>query len=66
MTSVQESLEFPCEESAIYGHYNPYNISKYNVPLPKLGRSNEMSMGEGEEKPVSTRFTEGIIKLINP
>ncbi|XP_026682186.1 uncharacterized protein LOC103513087, partial [Diaphorina citri] len=38
MTSVQESLEFPCEDSAIYGHWNPYGISIYNVPPPKQGK----------------------------
>ncbi|KAI5714037.1 hypothetical protein M8J76_009978 [Diaphorina citri] len=46
MTSVQESLEFPCEDSAIYGHWNPYGISIYNVPPPKQGTPDQYEAGD--------------------
>uniref|UniRef100_A0A8D8WQN7 Superoxide dismutase copper/zinc binding domain-containing protein n=1 Tax=Cacopsylla melanoneura TaxID=428564 RepID=A0A8D8WQN7_9HEMI len=46
MTSVQESLEFPCEDSVIYGHWNPFGISKYNVPPPKQGTPDQYEVGD--------------------
>ena len=39
-------LEFPCEDSTLYGHWNPLKVNTKNVPLPEAGTTDQYEMGD--------------------
>lgn len=41
---VQEQLEFPCESSTLYGHFNPLGINSQFSP--KLGTPDQFEAGD--------------------
>ena len=43
---VLEDQEFPCEESSLYGHWNPYNVNPSLSPLPAVGTSDQYELGD--------------------
>ncbi|KAL7017747.1 hypothetical protein ACKWTF_010504 [Chironomus riparius] len=45
-TSVEEDLEFPCEDSTLYGQYNPTHINPKLSPLPVVGTTDQYQMGD--------------------
>lgn len=46
VTPVEGDLEFPCESSTLYGHWNPRNVDPKNSPLPNAGSTDEYEMGD--------------------
>lgn len=45
-TAVEIDLEFPCEGTSLYGHWNPLNVNKNNVPPPEEGTTDQYEMGD--------------------
>lgn len=43
---VQGNLEFPCEASTVYDHWNPRNVNPKLSPSPKLGSVDQYEMGD--------------------
>ncbi|XP_043461697.1 uncharacterized protein LOC122498151 [Leptopilina heterotoma] len=46
MTPIEMDLEFPCEESSLYGHWNPLKVDPKNVPLSEEGTTDQYEMGD--------------------
>ncbi|XP_043258035.1 uncharacterized protein LOC122400578 [Colletes gigas] len=46
MTSIEQDLEFPCESTSLYGHWNPFSINGSNTPLPNEGTSDQYEVGD--------------------
>ncbi|KZC13221.1 hypothetical protein WN55_05919, partial [Dufourea novaeangliae] len=46
MTPVEQDLEFPCEGTSLYGHWNPFGINISNTPLPGEGTSDQYEIGD--------------------
>ncbi|XP_030370724.1 uncharacterized protein LOC115621265 [Scaptodrosophila lebanonensis] len=46
MTPVEANLAFPCEETTLYGHWNPLEINPKSSPPPKQGTSDQYEMGD--------------------
>lgn len=45
-TPVEGHLEFPCEGSSLYGHWNPLNVNPSLSPPPGTGTSDQYEMGD--------------------
>ncbi|XP_020297647.1 uncharacterized protein LOC109862119 isoform X2 [Pseudomyrmex gracilis] len=45
MTPVEYDLEFPCEETSLYGHWNPLYVNKTDVPMEE-GTLDQYEMGD--------------------
>lgn len=43
---VQSDLEFPCERTTLYDHWNPRNVSLKRLPLPTEGSSDQYELGD--------------------
>uniref|UniRef100_A0A182IXP5 Superoxide dismutase copper/zinc binding domain-containing protein n=1 Tax=Anopheles atroparvus TaxID=41427 RepID=A0A182IXP5_ANOAO len=43
---VEGDLEFPCEDSTVYGHWNPRNIDPKRSPPPAQGSTDEYELGD--------------------
>lgn len=43
---VQGELEFPCERSTLYDHWNPQNVDPKSVPSPKEASTDFYEMGD--------------------
>ncbi|XP_053680518.1 uncharacterized protein LOC128731419 [Anopheles nili] len=43
---VEGDLEFPCEDSTVYGHWNPRNIDIKRSPAPATGSTDEYELGD--------------------
>lgn len=39
-------MEFPCEESTLYGHWNPNHVISRNSPPPTVGSEEKYEMGD--------------------
>ncbi|GAB0087396.1 uncharacterized protein DMENIID0001_016930 [Sergentomyia squamirostris] len=46
MTPVESDLEFPCEDSTLYGHWNPRKIDPKTSPPPGTGSTDQYEMGD--------------------
>ncbi|XP_030762415.1 uncharacterized protein LOC115887200 isoform X2 [Sitophilus oryzae] len=46
ITSVEENLQFPCEESTLYGHWNPLNVDPTSSPTKYHGTPDQYEMGD--------------------
>ncbi|XP_071566892.1 uncharacterized protein Rsod isoform X1 [Temnothorax nylanderi] len=46
MTSVEYDLEFPCEGTSLYGHWNPLGINTIDVPAAEEGTLDQYEMGD--------------------
>ncbi|XP_014088313.2 uncharacterized protein Rsod [Bactrocera oleae] len=46
MTPVESNLEFPCEDTTLYGHWNPFDINVKSSPPPKQGTTDQYEMGD--------------------
>lgn len=46
MTPVEGHLEFPCEDSSLYGHWNPLNVNPSLLPPPGTGTTDQYEMGD--------------------
>lgn len=46
ITPVEENLEFPCEGSSLYDHWNPLNVDPSSSPRSYLGTSDQYEMGD--------------------
>lgn len=44
-TPVEYDLEFPCEETSLYGHWNPLDVNKTDVPMEE-GTLDQYEMGD--------------------
>lgn len=45
-TPVEGDLEFPCEESTLYGHWNPRIVDPKVSPVPGNGTTDQYEMGD--------------------
>ncbi|CAH0556110.1 unnamed protein product [Brassicogethes aeneus] len=43
---VEEILEFPCEETTLYNHWNPLNVDAASSPRSYLGTPDQYEMGD--------------------
>lgn len=46
LTPVEFHLEFPCEGSTLYGHWNPRNVDPKHSPLPAVGSTDQYELGD--------------------
>ncbi|XP_022918484.2 uncharacterized protein [Onthophagus taurus] len=46
MTPIEENLEFPCEATTLYGHWNPLMVSPLSSPRTYHGTSDQYEMGD--------------------
>jgi Cu/Zn superoxide dismutase len=46
MTPVEGHLEFPCESSSLYDHWNPLNVNPSYSPPPGTGTTDQYEMGD--------------------
>lgn len=46
ITPVEGDLEFPCESSTLYGHWNPRNYDPKLSPIPATGSTDQYEMGD--------------------
>ncbi|XP_076244983.1 uncharacterized protein Rsod [Calliopsis andreniformis] len=46
MTPVEQDLEFPCENTSLYGRWNPLNVNVSNTILPSEGTTDQYEMGD--------------------
>ncbi|XP_011873780.1 PREDICTED: uncharacterized protein LOC105565305 [Vollenhovia emeryi] len=46
MMSVEYGLEFPCEGTSLYGHWNPLGINMSDVPAAEEGTLDQYEMGD--------------------
>ncbi|KAJ3625819.1 hypothetical protein MTP99_016359 [Tenebrio molitor] len=46
ITPVEENLEFPCEESTLYDHWNPLNVDPASSPRTYHGTPDQYEMGD--------------------
>nr|XP_023029851.1 uncharacterized protein LOC111517802 [Leptinotarsa decemlineata] len=46
MTPVEESLQFPCEQSTLYGHWNPMNVDPASSPRAYQGTPDQYEVGD--------------------
>lgn len=46
ITPVEGDLEFPCESSTLYGHWNPRNIDPKSSPIPATGSTDQYEIGD--------------------
>ncbi|XP_076297419.1 DNA-directed RNA polymerase II subunit RPB2 isoform X3 [Lasioglossum baleicum] len=75
MTPVEHDLEFPCEGTSLYGHWNPFGVNVNNgTPYPGEGTSDQYEMGdlsgkfgtlENRKRYMST-FNDTILPLFGP
>lgn len=45
-TPVEENLEFPCEATTLYGHWNPLNVDPSSSPTRYQGTPDQYEMGD--------------------
>uniref|UniRef100_A0A182WSI4 Superoxide dismutase copper/zinc binding domain-containing protein n=1 Tax=Anopheles quadriannulatus TaxID=34691 RepID=A0A182WSI4_ANOQN len=43
---VEGDLEFPCEDSTVYGHWNPRNVEPKQSPPPAMGSTDQYELGD--------------------
>lgn len=43
---MEENLEFPCEETTLYGHWNPLNVDPASSPRLYHGTPDQYEMGD--------------------
>lgn len=43
---VEGNLEFPCEGSTLYGHWNPRQVNPKHSPAPAVGSTDQYEMGD--------------------
>ncbi|KAJ8968153.1 hypothetical protein NQ314_002407, partial [Rhamnusium bicolor] len=46
MTPVEENLQFPCEGTSLYGHWNPLNVDPASSPRSYQGTPDQYEMGD--------------------
>ncbi|XP_055616039.1 uncharacterized protein LOC129762078 [Toxorhynchites rutilus septentrionalis] len=46
ISPVEGELEFPCEDSTVYGHWNPRNVDPKKSPPPAMGSTDEYELGD--------------------
>ncbi|XP_025833804.1 uncharacterized protein LOC108743229 [Agrilus planipennis] len=46
ITPVEENLEFPCEATTLYGHWNPLNVDPTSSPRTYQGTPDQYEMGD--------------------
>ncbi|XP_037029000.1 uncharacterized protein LOC119069178 isoform X1 [Bradysia coprophila] len=46
VTPIESDLEFPCEDSSLYGHWNPREIDPKKSPPPAFGTSDQYELGD--------------------
>ncbi|KAL1494603.1 hypothetical protein ABEB36_010175 [Hypothenemus hampei] len=46
ITPVEENLEFPCEATTLYGHWNPLNVDPASSPTSYHGTPDQYEMGD--------------------
>ncbi|KAF2895528.1 hypothetical protein ILUMI_10646 [Ignelater luminosus] len=46
ITPVEENLEFPCEATSLYDHWNPLNVDPGSSPRAYLGTPDQYEMGD--------------------
>ncbi|XP_025262110.1 uncharacterized protein LOC105249019 [Camponotus floridanus] len=46
MTPVENDLEFPCEGTSLYGHWNPLGVDTNKVPATEEGTLDQYEMGD--------------------
>lgn len=71
MTPIEQDLEFPCESTSLYGHWNPLRVNVSDIPLPGEGTTDQYEIGdlsgkfgtlENRKKYIST-FNDTILPL---
>lgn len=43
---MEIDLEFPCEDTTLYGHWNPMQVNASATPPPAAGTSDQYEMGD--------------------
>ncbi|CAB0029439.1 unnamed protein product [Trichogramma brassicae] len=46
MTPVEIDLEFPCDDTTLYGHWNPLGVDPNAAPPPTTGSSDQYELGD--------------------
>ncbi|XP_014235437.1 uncharacterized protein LOC106658129 [Trichogramma pretiosum] len=46
MTPVEIDLEFPCDDTTLYGHWNPLGVDPNSAPPPTTGSSDQYELGD--------------------
>ncbi|XP_012172349.1 uncharacterized protein LOC100643910 isoform X1 [Bombus terrestris] len=46
MTPIEQDLEFPCESTSLYGHWNPFGINVSNTLSAGEGTTDQYEMGD--------------------
>ncbi|KAJ6637646.1 hypothetical protein Bhyg_10377 [Pseudolycoriella hygida] len=46
ITPIESDLEFPCEDSSLYGHWNPRDVDPKKSPHPAMGTSDQYELGD--------------------
>ncbi|CAG9760751.1 unnamed protein product [Ceutorhynchus assimilis] len=46
ITPIEENLEFPCEATTLYGHWNPLNVDPTSSPTKYHGTPDQYEMGD--------------------
>ncbi|CAK9808868.1 Superoxide dismutase [Cu-Zn] B [Anthophora quadrimaculata] len=74
MTPIEQDLEFPCESTSLYDHWNPLNVNINNVPRPGEGTIDQYEMGDlsgkfgtlENKKKYMTSFNDTMLSLFGP
>ncbi|KAK2588649.1 hypothetical protein KPH14_006415 [Odynerus spinipes] len=74
MTPVEIDLEFPCEATSLYNHWNPLDVNTSNVPAPKEGTLDQYEMGDlsgkfgtlDNRKKYTTTYNDTMLSLFGP
>lgn len=45
-TPVEQDLEFPCESTSLYDHWNPLSVNVSSKPFPAEGTADQYEMGD--------------------
>lgn len=64
-TPIESDLEFPCENSSLYGHWNPRKVDPKLSPPPGNGTSDQYELGDLSGKFGTLDSTEEYIKAYN-
>ncbi|KAL6264113.1 hypothetical protein P5V15_004191 [Pogonomyrmex californicus] len=74
MTPVEYGLEFPCEGTSLYGHWNPLGINISNIPTAEEGTLDQYEMGDlsgkfgtlDNKKRYTTIYNDTMLSLFGP
>lgn len=74
MTPVETDLEFPCEGTSLYGHWNPLEVNANTAPASGEGTTDQYEMGDlsgkfgtlENRKKYTTTYNDTMLPLFGP